>query len=344
MATAVAVGCADYGDSAGGAAYLLAAVSRLSRGTIGIALLLAWACKSEKPRWAESRAAQYMQEFVEELSVWARSRKPGFILLPQNGPELAFEAADPTQPLRWSYLNAIDGFTAEEVFYEADTGDTLPSPARLEVLRRLRAYKPIFCSEYVRDSARIPAAYARIYQEGFIGFVRSPNNYYYQELPDTVPMLNEDSIPSLGAARNFLYLLNPDLFPSREAYITALAQSKFDVLVIDAQYQGAWLSEEEVRRLHYKPSGKRRLVLAYINIGAAERWRFYWQPGWRLGSPSWLRKPYPGYPDEFYVAYWEEVWKQILFKGEGSYMSHILAAGFDGAFLDNVEAYYYLTH
>jgi len=41
------------------------------------------------------------------------------------------------------------------------------------------------------------------------------------------------------------------------------------------------------------------LNLAYINIGAAEKFRYYWNPNWKLGNLKWIKKKYQGYDDEF---------------------------------------------
>lgn len=57
-----------------------------------------------------------------------------------------------------------------------------------------------------------------------------------------------------------------------------------------------------------------------------------------------VKENYPGYPDEIYVVYWNQEWKDILFGDGNAYLDRIIAAGFDGAYLDNVEAYYFLYH
>jgi len=59
-----------------------------------------------------------------------------------------------------------------------------------------------------------------------------------------------------------------------------------------------------------------------------------------LHIPHWLRKKYEGYGDEYYVKFWAPEWRQIIFGNDNSYLKKIIDAGFDGAFLDNVEAYY----
>jgi cysteinyl-tRNA synthetase len=85
-------------------------------------------------------------------------------------------------------------------------------------------------------------------------------------------------------------------------------------------------------------------VISYINIGAAENFRYYWKEDWKLHEPDWLAKPYEGYEDEIWVNYWDGAWQDIIYGNDGSYMKKIVDAGFDGAYLDNTEAYYFLLN
>ncbi len=151
---------------------------------------------------------------------------------------------------------------------------------------------------------------------------------------------NNNDIVSMGDARNFLYLLNAKNFSTRESYLQALAATNYDVIILDLFYGDTPLSPSEVETLKTKANGGKRLVISYINIGAAERFRYYWQKQWVLHIPHWLRKKYEGYPDEYYVKFWALEWQEIIFGNENSYLYKIIGAGFDGAFLDNVEAYY----
>ena len=84
------------------------------------------------------------------------------------------------------------------------------------------------------------------------------------------------------------------------------------------------------------------IILAYIDIGQAEDWRWYWQSGWKIGEPDWI---VGGDPDDwegcYPVAYWDPAWENIVIYGSGG-MSHIdesLKAGFDGIYMDWVEGY-----
>ncbi|MFH0981001.1 MAG: endo alpha-1,4 polygalactosaminidase [Planctomycetota bacterium] len=108
--------------------------------------------------------------------------------------------------------------------------------------------------------------------------------------------------------------------------------------------------------------GRRRsapkLVLAYIDIGEAEDWRWYWawSQEWPLGEPKpddWpayiLTHDPDGWEGNYPVAYWDPEWKDIIIYGlhqssapYGDYASvidEVLRSGFDGIYLDWVEAF-----
>lgn len=81
------------------------------------------------------------------------------------------------------------------------------------------------------------------------------------------------------------------------------------------------------------------MVIAYIDIGQAEEWRTYWQPGWRVGSPAWIVAEDPdGWQGNYPVAYWHQDWRQLWLAPDG-YLTTLIEAGFDGIYLDWVEAY-----
>lgn len=95
-------------------------------------------------------------------------------------------------------------------------------------------------------------------------------------------------------------------------------------------------------------AGQPKLVLAYIDIGQAESYRTYWQSGWRIGDPVWIAGGDPdGWEENYPVAYWYDEWYAIWFDGfaraDGTaspgLLQVILDAGFDGIYLDWVEAY-----
>ena len=94
---------------------------------------------------------------------------------------------------------------------------------------------------------------------------------------------------------------------------------------------------EIVEEWHDAESSK--LVIAYIDIGEAEDYRTYWKSDWRIGNPEWILGADPdGWEGNFPVAYWHDDWRAIWL-GSGGMIESILEAGFDGIYLDWVEAY-----
>jgi cysteinyl-tRNA synthetase len=107
----------------------------------------------------------------------------------------------------------------------------------------------------------------------------------------------------------------------------------------DGTDKGAF-SAKEIQALKEGPGGKKR-VLAYMSIGEAENYRFYWLPGWRPGNPQWLERENLSWPGNFKVHYWDPAWQRILLGTSESYLDKILAMGFDGVYLDIIDAYEY---
>jgi len=121
------------------------------------------------------------------------------------------------------------------------------------------------------------------------------------------------------------------------ADIETLADSSYDVLVIDYSFNGTdeeTYTPDKIQRL--QQSGK--LVLAYLSIGEAEDYRFYWQEGWKAGNPSLIGEENPDWKGNYKVKYWTTEWWNIALQ---PYLERILSAGFDGVYLDLIEAYFY---
>ena len=293
-------------------------------------------CSKQK---LSDKAGLRMQEFVENISSYAKGLKPDFIIIPQNGPELAFQELDYENGLDNSYINAIDGIGIEELFYN---GTYSPDNYRLDLLRKIAVKKPVLVSEYVNSNSDIIEAYKKDSAEGFVCFVRTKNNYYYSQIPDTIFEENSNDITKLNQVKNYLYLINYDNFPSKRAFIDSVKQTNYDLILMDLFFNDVAFTKQEITELKTKANGGKRLVISYINIGAAENYRYYWQDDWRLHHPRWLKKPYEGYEDEIWVKFWKDDWQEIIYGNDDSYIKKIIDAGFDGAYLDNVEAYYFL--
>lgn len=130
--------------------------------------------------------------------------------------------------------------------------------------------------------------------------------------------------------------------------VEALSATGYDLLVIEPgnnfsewAYETQWI----VDQLREKPGGGARVLLAYIDIGQAEDYRDYWQDGWiapkgsRRGNPDFLITIDPdGWSGNYPVAYWDAAW-QSYWLGPDGIVAELARLGFDGIYLDWVEAY-----
>ncbi len=282
-----------------------------------------------------------MQDFVIELSAYAKSMNPDFLIIPQNGEALCYLNANPESGFRTDYLASIDGIGVEEIFYN---GELSIDTYRLTMLREIVSSKKIMVSEYLNDNNLITDAQQRNSDEGFICFPRSNDNYNYDLIPSTPYLENADNITTLSLAKNYLYLISTSQYSSKQNMLDAISATNYDLIIIDLFYDEEPFTAAEINQLKTKANGGQRLVIAYMSIGSAENYRYYWQKNWRLHKPDWLKKKYDGYKDEIWVEYWNSEWKNIIFGNDESYLKKIVNASFDGVYLDNVEAYYFLYY
>jgi cysteinyl-tRNA synthetase len=145
-------------------------------------------------------------------------------------------------------------------------------------------------------------------------------------------------LPALEDVTHWLYYIDIDL---DDDSLDRIIESTFDMVVIDYI-----ISEEDctdyplaevIDRMHEADHPK--LVIAYIDIGEAEDWRTYWQPDWEIGDPEWIIALDPDdWEGDYPVAFWWDEYREIWL-GDGGYLQGIIDAGFDGVYLDWVEAY-----
>ncbi len=123
--------------------------------------------------------------------------------------------------------------------------------------------------------------------------------------------------------------------------------SKYDLIIIDYSSDGSETGEYSSTDVTYmKSSGdKEKLLISYISIGEAENYRFYWNTSWDAnedgipddGAPEWLDIENPEWEGNYKVHYWDPDWQNII----NQYLDRIIAAGFDGIYMDIIDAYEY---
>ena len=129
-----------------------------------------------------------------------------------------------------------------------------------------------------------------------------------------------------------------------ESLDTMLEYNRNDVLILDAFYDGDILTADDVAALKTKVNGDDRLVISYLSIGEAEDYRYYWHNSWKSNPPSWLVEENPEWHGNYKVRYWDSAWQEIVYGTDNSYLDKIMDAGFDGVYLDIIDAFEYFEN
>ncbi|MDR9417742.1 hypothetical protein [Gracilimonas sp.] len=238
---------------------------------------------------------QEIRSFVQSISENAKSQNSEFYIIPQNGHGLLLKNGEVDR----TYLSALDGLARENLFF-GYTDDDQPTPAAVTntMLQRLnigkQAGKTILVTDYCYTPFKMSQSYSQNQALGYLSFAAPDRDLkVIPSFPSTLPGLNSNVITQLSEARNFLYLLNKSEFETREAFIEAIQNTNYDVLITDAFYDSEIFTAEEVNQLRQKANGGQRLVISYMSIGEAEDYRFYWQDEWDENEPEWLVEENP---------------------------------------------------
>lgn len=312
-------------------------------GLLLLAVLLTTACnRTEVAPCDDYRQA--MRDFVVRISETARAQHSDFIVIPQNGIELVTVGEDADAELAATYLTAIDGHGQEDLFYGYNRNDKPTSAAETDYLlsylrRSKQAGKSILVTDYCSRSEYVAGARSRCDAEDFVSFAAPSREL--DVIPAGAPTHeNAQDIVRLSDAQNFLYLLNNERFESKSAFINAVVNTNYDVFITDLLFtDGTPFTAEEVEQLKRKANGGKRLVICYMSIGEAEDYRYYWKSEWKRHKPAWLARENPEWRGNYKVRYWDPAWQEIICGSDDSYLNRILAAGFDGVYLDIVDAF-----
>ena len=121
--------------------------------------------RTAAPGRDRSALARAMAALIARISEYAKSRRPGFLIVPQNSPELRHQPG---------YTAAIDGIAMEELFFRA-TGERCTEDwcaANLAETRALRdAGKFVLSVDYATRATDVRAACGRYRAERFAGTV-----------------------------------------------------------------------------------------------------------------------------------------------------------------------------
>ena len=303
--------------------------------------------KGDNPSPENIDFKQEMRNFVQDISAYAKGINPNFAIIPQNGVELVSTTGDDTGSPEMNYINAIDGIGQEDLFYGYNSDDQ-PTPSAdnqwirtfLDMAKNNGRVK-IMITDYCSTHSKMDDSYAQNNSKGYISFAAD-----HREL-DNIPSYpkpiyneNSDTITNLQDAKNFLYLITPDNeYATKQEFVNAVKNTNYDYIIMDFFYKGEEFTAAQLEELKQKSDGGKRLLICYMSIGEAENYRYYWQTDWAVGNPSFLYKEDPNWPGNFYVKYWDAEWKNIIYGNDNSYLKKILDAGFDGVYLDIIDAF-----
>ncbi len=286
-----------------------------------------------------------MRILVQEIASYARSKKPRFIIIPQNGHELITKTGTISGNIENNYMGVIDAIAREDLYYgyEKSNYPTLKSVTDSinEFLNLAKNYgKQILVIDYCNSVAYIDNSFNKNYENNYISFV-APNRLLNKipSYPKKIFNENRKDITSVSGVKNFLYLINPQKYATLLSLKRAIARTNYDLIIIDAFFKKKLVTVDKF--LRFKQNGKKRLVIAYMSIGEAEIYRYYWNKTWKKNKPPWIFDENPEWPGNFKVAYWHPLWKSIIYKSPDSYVKKIITSGFDGVYLDIIDAYEY---
>lgn len=292
---------------------------------------------------------QEMVQFVSEISSYAKSKNANFLIIPQNGESLAAEPG---------YLDVVDGIGREDLSFGYDKdGEPTPTKDHLEMVKYLDLFKEngkkvlttdyVFSNsedvpDYTEAASKITLSYEFSQSKGYVPYATVRNLNYLTINPTQTPI--ENSIGSFDEVSEFLYYLQPAEGLTKSDYINSIKTTNFDCVIMDYSFDGTdEFSKEEITSIKQGlNNNKGGYAIAYMSIGEAEDYRFYWNKDWtttkgrvKTSAPDWLYKQDPNWKGNYYVLYWKKAWKNIIF----SYLDQIIAQGFDGVYLDLIDAF-----
>jgi len=156
-----------------------------------------------------------------------------------------------------------------------------------------------------------------------------------------------EDIADLGTTANASGVLPGDnwMYQLQDATASLIEATGFQIAVIDYSRDGQESGRYSDTEMNTMKSGGSRTVLAYLSIGEAEDYRYYFDPRWvswieaqpTSAAPCWLGRTNPDWEGNYKVQYWSEDWQRIVL----DYLDRIIEDGFDGVYLDIIDAFEY---
>ncbi len=290
-----------------------------------------------------------MINLIGEIQEYAQKKDSSFQIIGNGAAGLLEETPTNSNTNVERLISYLDGFLTESVYYEQNTnGQTKKQPTSYVTYLREMFAKPkaagkaVWTLDYIDNLKHQQADEQLGREDGYVSMALS--GIQLDTIPQRqVPSVNTKDIHQVQEAQNFLFLLNPGAFSEKSIYLESLKKTEYDAIIIDLYYGDAPLTKADVDMLKIKPQGGTRMVIAYMSVGEAADYRPYWKEAWNQERPSWICDPNPAWPGSYKVQYWSPQWKHILYGSDAAYLDQIMNAGFDGVFLDVIDAWQYFV-
>ena len=295
---------------------------------------------------------EQMREFIQKISRYARSQRRNFVVITQGAPELLTKIDDVDETKVSSaraYIKSIDGILVDGLFFGEKEVGVPTRPEKLEKkLHFIRLAKKnrlnVMVMDYAANADQAAQSYNFNEELDLTPFVADVKGEELNSIPTfrKIPFReNPKSVLSMLEVKNFLYLGDTSGFGRQDEFAMRIHDTNYDMIVVNIMHGRTPLTKQAIETLKYKKIGSKRLVLAHVDIGSAAAYDYYWQPGWREGSPVWISGPHNDNPDRYYVQYWHPEWQSLIFGDTNSYIYGLIAQGFDGVVLNGLNAYKY---
>ena len=236
-----------------------------------------------------------MRDFIQELSIYSKNRNSNFIIIPQNGVELLTHNEKEEGSLNSEYIKTIDGIGQEDLYYGYNNDDQATPSATTNYIKQFldianTNQMKILVTDYCSTNTYVENSYNKNIQNGYISFAENHRELdNIPEYPNPILNVNNNIIDSISDIKNFLYLINPSAFTSKQHFIDAISATNYDLLIMDYFFNEEEFTESELNELRSKANGGKRLLISYISIGEADDYRYYWQSDWVTRPPAWLK-------------------------------------------------------
>ena len=185
-----------------------------------------------------------MRNLISKIAQYARSRKPGFVVITHNGMELLEKRDDVDKrkvyPAR-AYMLSIDAILQDGMFYGYESFGKPTSKEQKEKFAHLldlakRNRISMLTMDFARDPKKVDEVLAASSKQGFLPFVAHKELSVLNSLPPYPrrPFReNPNNVLSMSNADNYLYLGDTTAFGLETEFALKMHDTNYDMIITD---------------------------------------------------------------------------------------------------------------